>query len=121
MGYPMTLKRVVNRNGLADGDYDQDPTRSTWGRMNTRLAVDAEEMDRLRGVIPDWEPFLEKLIREWGKELNTQYGKWRSLAGDLRRLESDTVDEKSICELVAFRTHVGVDDVAAVLRAFMEA
>lgn len=41
------------------------------------------------------------------------------LAGDLRRLENDALDEQAICGHIADRTGIDRDTVAAVLKEFI--
>jgi hypothetical protein len=83
MGYPMTFRRVVNRNGLNDGDYGKPP--QTWSAYG-------------------------------GSDLSQ---KATLLAGDLRRLERDAVDENAICAHIAGKTGIDREIVAAVLKEFI--
>jgi hypothetical protein len=103
MGYPMTFRRVVNRNGLGEGDYS--------GNLPYQWST--------RGVVPEAGdpsvyqlPFLVERIRGYERGLHM-------LLGDLRRLEADTVDENTTCKHIASRTGIDVDTVAAVLKEFM--
>jgi hypothetical protein len=103
MGYPMTWKRVVNRNGLADGDYASSPLRHQ-ARVNT---------DPDPEYLADVAPYLAERVKSYEQA-------FKSLAGDLRRLEQDVQDEGEICRVISART--GVDDmsiVAAILKEFM--
>jgi hypothetical protein len=43
----------------------------------------------------------------------------RLLAGDLRRLEKDVVDENGICKYIAGRISIPEETVAAVLKEFV--
>lgn len=108
MGYPMTWQRVVNRNALLDGDYGKPPAR--WAR-NVNLTD--------RGLATE-EQFLP-MVAQSGRERVERYEQQiRALAGDLRRLEADTVDENGICGHIARQTGLDRDDVAAVLKAYIE-
>jgi hypothetical protein len=109
MGYPMTLSRVLNRNGLADGDYGTTPAR--WH------AAFASVYDGSTGDPMDW---YRKLAAQYGRHCERQNSSVQLLAGDLRRLERDTVDEQAICQHVARRTGADADLVAAVLKAYLE-
>jgi DNA-binding NarL/FixJ family response regulator len=103
MGYPMTWQRVVNRNGLADGSYDAVP--AAWAPGNVEKNVHAQAVSS---------------VLEWRRErLEALAHKARMLAGDLRRLELDSVDEGATCKEIARRTGIDVDTVAAVLKEFM--
>lgn len=75
MGYPMTWKRVVNRNNL-NGDYSTD---------NLSL------------------PLSEKIIR--------------MIAGDMRRLEKDNLDEWHL-KAYSEACNVSVEQVRAILEMF---
>jgi hypothetical protein len=49
MGYPMTWKRFVNRNGLEDGDYENLPARwrSSINAQGARMIVgDLRRLER---------------------------------------------------------------------------
>lgn len=98
----MSYRRVIARNGLADGSYTVTPELwlanvNTFPHNDGHLEVSKARRERLGG--------LEHRAT--------------MLAGDLRRLESDAVDEKAICNLISGQTGVNADDVAAVLAAFM--
>ena len=103
MSYPMTFQRVLARNGLKDGGYDDLPANFSGLRVN----VD----DR-----SDSDPLVGALRRE---VILGVVARVRMLAGDLRRLEIDAADEKATCERIAGRLRLDADVVAAVLKEFM--
>jgi hypothetical protein len=110
MGYPMTLRRVLDRNGLRDGDYGQTPQNLKHGAPTT-----------VRSVNDEWKitRYFEN-ERLWHEDAERWNGRMANLAGDLRRLEHDTLDENAICKHIAGRTGVDADSVAAVLKAYLE-
>jgi len=100
----MTWKRVVNRNGLADGDYYKSPSR------HLQRLVLKQESDEAKLALYD---LMVRQIESYDHSL-------RMLAGDLRRLETDAVDEREVCRIVSQRS--GIDDmniVAAVIKEFL--
>ena len=101
MGYPMTWARVINRNGLKEGDYDKAP----WS-WQVNLNLDIASIDK---YIQDEMP----------KKLREYEGRIKILVGDIRRLEKDAVDENVICKIVAQRTGIDANIVAAVIKEFM--
>ena len=108
MGYPMTWKRLLHRNGLTDGDYTTAP--QMWGkRVNTRDKGMLETDDALLAVVA---PSLRERVEQYDRQS-------RNFAGDLRRLELDARDEGAVCAEVARRTGIEADTVAAVLAEFM--
>lgn len=110
MGYPMTWKRVVSRNGLQDGDYTTPPQRHS-----KRVPTDPSE----GSLASERETKLARydLLAKRAEEYERAFC---MLAGDLRRLELDAVDENAICLYISGR--IGVDEgvVAAVLKEFMD-
>lgn len=98
----MSWRRVVARNGLGDGDYGTPPLR--W-----RNGVNVNESE-------DGEAAVGKARREKCEHYEAQAS---ALAGDLRRLERDALDEGAICQLIADRTGIHADMVAAVLQEFL--
>lgn len=54
------------------------------------------------------------------EDLYTYENKARLLAGDLRRLETDTVDERATCLYISQKTGIDVNAVAAVLAEFIK-
>jgi hypothetical protein len=107
MGYPMTYQRVISRNGLADGDYGTLPTR--WaGPLSGGPTTYRDD--------PEWQRTFEM----WAAERKQLAGRIQSIAGDLRRLEGDALDEQAITVYIVNKTGVDMDTVALVLRAFME-
>lgn len=103
MGYPMTWQRLVSRNGLQEGDYDELPFQ--WAvRVNTN-----REDDGITAV--------GKIRRERLREYERQVS---MLVGDVRRLERDAKDEGAVCAYIAHRTGVAADNVAAVLKEFID-
>jgi len=83
MGYPMTWKRVINRNGLADGDY-MSPPKKYAKRVNIGDLAGADDSDAFYRQM--WPHIIER-IKEYENSA-------RMLAGDIRRLEEDTLDEQ---------------------------
>lgn len=101
MGYPMTYRRVISRNSLPEGDYESIP----------------HSLQTCVNVNPKDDGYAD--IGQVRRERLLQYeGQFRSLCGDLRRLERDAVDEKAVCEGIAMRTGIDVDTIAAVLLEF---
>lgn len=101
MGYPMTWQRIVNRNGLADGDYGKAPDR--WA-LNCNMTKDPS---LAAGMADHWRQELERKDRQI-----------MTFAGDLRRLENDVRDEGIVCQRIAHRIQIEPDVVAAVLKEF---
>lgn len=97
MGYPMTYQRVINRNGLATGDYNQ---------VSERYAK------RVNITEPAAFTYVAKRVEEYEKQATL-------LLGDLRRLENDTVDENQIAKQITRKTGIDSGIVAAVLREYM--
>lgn len=114
MGYPMTYRRVLNRNHLATGSYEAVPQwwPSGMGPVAWDLVGD-DDRERLLGVLHTFHSTHKSYQDAIDHKL-------RLLAGDLRRLESDTTDENAVCKDIARRTGVGADVVAAVLLAWMQ-
>jgi hypothetical protein len=109
MGYPMTWQRVLRRNGLDDGDYTTSPTRHRAnvvadGTTSTLVSEDETKLARFDDV---------------ANRVGQYEQAFRSLAGDIRRLERDAVDEGAVCRLLAQRTGFAPDAVAAVLKEFL--
>ena len=100
MGYPMTFRRFVCRNGLEDGDYGEPP-----GFAPVEPHPDAAR------VLSREE--LAEMLRTTTEDYRRRA---MSMAGDLRRLERDLVDERALCREITRRTGLSGDDVAAVLR-----
>lgn len=101
MGYPMTFQRVLHRSGLNTGNYGQCPPRAPFWGVNEKPEA-----------LATWLPELSRRVadaRSWAM----------NLAGDLRRLEEDAVDEAAICTQIATRTGLPRDVVAAVLKEFI--
>lgn len=115
MGYPMTWQRLMNRHRLAFGDYDTD---GEPGRVAYAVGVEFPGNEAFLPEV-DYVEVLRKHSEEQRLELVRQAMNWRSLLGDLRRLEKDAVDEGAICRYVAQETGVDADVVAAVLLSFM--
>lgn len=109
MGYPMTFRRVLNRNRINTGDY-QGELPSPWG---INLNLDNEMLAPRDVFVQTIHPHLVERIKLY--ETNV-----RSLLGDLRRLEQDAIDENCLCKEISRQTGLNVDDVAAVLKAFIE-
>lgn len=121
MGYPMTWKRVVARNGLADGDYGTSPER--WAaRVNvqSREPLDPEMFtgvpkDKREAATLDSTQSLSNLRAD---RVVAYENAAKMLAGDLRRLELDALDERAVCIDIARRTAIEAEVVAAVLKEF---
>ena len=114
MGYPMTWRRVIGRNGLIEGGYT-DP-----GRHKVNLNLDNPGL--MNKDLPQEErvkKFQEHLGPDFAKLLKSNEQSWQALLGDLRRLEADVIDERGICQHIASRTGIDPDTVAAVLQEFM--
>lgn len=107
----MTYLRAMRRNGLADGDYQNDGTGQA-SRWNTQAVDQLIEQGDHEGAA--------RLAGDFAREVERLYGARRMLMGDLRRLERDTTDESWICRNISERTGVAVDDVAAVLAEWMK-
>lgn len=98
----MTFQRVLSRNGLSEGGYGDAPRYWQPG-VNTE---------------PESDGILEVSAYR-GAELRMKAEKAAMLAGDLRRLESDTVDEGTICKVIAANTGLDAGVVAAVLKEWI--
>lgn len=95
MGYPMTWQRILNRNGISfDKDSASFTPGSGWNLSGHTAPVLVLEISRAQSSC-------------------------RALIDDLRRLTSDTVDERWICDEIYRRTGIEQDVVAAVLKEFM--
>jgi hypothetical protein len=92
----MTVRRVLDRNGLAEGDYADAGRHAANVNLALRVIADVRAERILR-----YESAMKLIL------------------GDLRRLEHDAVDENAIVERVCQMTGIEADDVAAVIRAFM--
>jgi tetrahydromethanopterin S-methyltransferase subunit H len=109
MGYPMTFQRVVNRSGLGDGDYNTAPQRHQSRCItNATEASIASEEETMLARAPIWADRVDEYEKAF-----------KMLAGDLRRLQSDAVDEGATCIHIAGRTGLDAEIVAAVLKEFM--
>ena len=109
MGYPMTWRRLISRNGLVDGDYGIPPERL---KANVNL--------KEKGLYEAWEVFDCHMAPHYRERIE-DYQSWAAdFAGDLRRLEKDARDEGAICQHIAARTGIYVDVVAAVLKEFLD-
>lgn len=103
MGYPMTYQRVIRRNGVVVGDYEESPT--DWQPLvNTNEADD--------GVVSVSNARRRRVLAYERSAC--------MLAGDLRRLERDTRDEGATCAHIAHRTGLDREVVAAVLKEFLD-
>jgi hypothetical protein len=115
MGYPMTYKRVLSRNGLSDGDYSTAP--QSWFAPGPITIADHAFFESSGQDPVAW---YSKAIDDWRTDRTGILSRLRRLAGDLRRLEADSVDEQWQVERIHRLTGVAQDDIAAVLRAFMD-
>jgi hypothetical protein len=105
----MTYQRVLSRNRLGSGGYDEAPPE--W---QIRVPLEGGHVPE----ISEDEAFL--LRREViAERLRSYEGAARMLLGDLRRLEQDTLDEGTTCRVIAGRTGLDPDTVAAVLKEFL--
>lgn len=108
MSYPMTWKRVLNRNHLEAGDYNDVPAH--WAlRVNVR-DPGLGTLEQLREGV--W-PHLVKRSEDYERQAAL-------LLGDLRRLERDVRDESEVCRVIADRTGIDRDVVAGVLKEFFD-
>jgi hypothetical protein len=118
----MTWQRLVNRNGLGEGDYGTP----SW-KWAARVNVDSRE------PIPpgSWDESVEDrdatTLRTTQDLSNARADRVLAyekasmlLLGDLRRLESDARDEDAVCRYIAQRTGIDAGVVAAVLKEFIE-
>lgn len=114
----MTFQRVLARNGLRDGDYTRLPESWPAHGSGAHANLDAP----LCGY-PSAETLAAAYRSLWrdriGEGARLEH-RARQLAGDLRRLERDVVDEGSICSHIVRRTGLAPDVVAGVLREFAE-
>jgi hypothetical protein len=108
MGYPMSYQRVIHRSGLQTGGYGDLPV------YLNRTVLEGGHTD----AVTEDEAWLSRrpFIIESVKALE---GRWSMLLGDLRRMETDTLDERATCEHIATRTGIDAEIVAAVLKDFM--
>jgi hypothetical protein len=102
----MTFRRLVNRNGLASGGYDD---AADWKCPLNLTSPGLGTMDQLREA--QWPSLVEEV---GGYEQRIQ-----GLLGDLRRLEKDSIDEQATAHAIAIRTGIDVEVVAAVLKEFI--
>lgn len=115
MGYPMTWGRLINRNGLADGDYGRPP--EGWAATAPKTAwsiLDDYDAARLRAH----SRMVEEVVTNTVEQQNARIA---IFAGDLRRLEKDTLDEGTICQSIARKLDADPDLVAAVLKEWLAA
>jgi hypothetical protein len=112
MGYPMTYRRILGRNRLGKGDYAVTPAA-----LYPYVDIDKENCGFKS------HEALERAYRgnfKWQQEYRISVENARSLLlGDLRRLEDDTVDEVAICQVIANKTALALDVVAAVLKEWI--
>lgn len=95
MGYPMTWKRVVNRNHLEKDSPE-------WLAYKTT------------SILPEHE----ELVSHWNKAAEGFNLKVRILMDDVRRLQRDALDEVVIASRIASVTGIDKAAVATVLQAF---
>jgi uncharacterized protein YydD (DUF2326 family) len=110
LGYPMTYKRVIGRNRLLDGDYQKTPV--DWFNSQAGAVVAGLTTDQLEHVVGFWKRHTKEQAETFDRRIQL-------LAGDLRRLEKDAVDEAATAKAIATRTGVAEDAVALVLKEFM--
>ncbi len=113
----MTFQRLLNRNGLQEGDYTSGLRELAAASEPTHVDLDAE-----RCGFVDVEA-LERAYRGLWDSYRVRHvyvsERLRLLVGDLRRLERDAVDERGICTHIVQRTGLAPDVVAAVLKEFV--
>ena len=107
MGYPMTFDRVIRRNNLGTGGYDD---AAKWG-----LSVNLNNL----GLMASGDEFDRVMVGEYRRRLREYEASAKMLLGDLRRLETDAIDERAVCAIVAERTKVDPETVAVVIREFL--
>lgn len=108
MGYPMSFRRILDRNNLHDGDYGNPPLRWNQGIAGPVTVL-----------VDDAEGLMKVLLVEQEK-LRNLMSKLSLLAGDIRRFKHDAVDEDYICKYIADELHLDEETVAMVIRKFME-
>jgi hypothetical protein len=121
MGYPMTFRRLVARNGLQDGGYGKPP--GDWSNFTTELV--SASFDKPLCGMKDTEALEEAYRSLWkfkNEERKQLHSKISALAGDLRRLERDSIDEQAIVDYIIHRLgyEINRDDIAAIIRFFFE-
>lgn len=100
----MTYQRVLHRNGIETGGYFGVPDK--WQQqVNTQVPAGMTLEQAHFDVV--------------ARRLDSIVDQVRLLLGDLRRLEEDATDEKAICQVIASRTNIDADTVAAVLKEFL--
>jgi len=111
MGYPMSYRRVINRNGLAEGGYDD----------KTSPPVSPSAFPGPDKFLPDvdYVALLRKELEHRRATIEDMWNKRRMLLGDLRRLELDSVDEHATCQSIALKTGIDAETVAVVLKEFI--
>jgi hypothetical protein len=118
----MSWQRLINRNGLKDGDYGQAPER--WASLtntSAREPLPPEAFD----AVPEGEReavvlnSTQSLSNHRAERVIRYENQAKSLAGDLRRLEKDIVDEGALCKEIARKVNMDADIVAAVLKEFV--
>lgn len=112
----MTFQRVLNRNRIKAADYGTKASGWNTGPGRTMLDVTAEDFNE--GV--DFVEVLKNHIKECYTAIDAVNAKWSMLCGDLQRLEIDTLDERAICQYIVNQTGVSANDVAAVLKTWIE-
>lgn len=115
MGYPMTWQRMLSRNRLQDGDYSTAP--GDWFNPGPVTIADKAFFEANDQDPVEW---YRKVVDDWRKDREMILGRVKMLAGDIRRLEADTVDENYQVERIHRLTGVDKDDIAAVLREFIQ-
>ena len=88
----MTFQRVLNRNKLADGNYENVPTE--WAHHGPTY-ISKEKVDALYPA--------SRVYDQWKSDNDYLNRKLALLAGDLRRLEKDMVDEKPLPNILHLR------------------
>lgn len=106
MSYPMTWKRMLNRNGL--GEVDKWTTLGGAAPNGWSIRTNLQEAD-------DGNAAVGKVRRE---RLTQMEGQAKRLAHDMIRLRHDTLDEDAILNRIVDATGIDPNDVAAVLAAW---
>lgn len=102
----MTYQRVVNRNRLRVGGYNDAGDWEVSANLDHPGTLSVDEFHRVQFSFV-------------AEEMKRREGGLRMLLGDLRRLEQDAVDEQATVLHIARRTGIDPEIVAAVLKEFM--
>ena len=112
MGYPMSYRRFINRNRLAEGDYANLPFSPYPHVKIDEPLCGFESVEAL-------ERAYRSQFNHWNDDRAAQHSRESCLRGDLRRLERDTIDEDAICRVVADKAGADPEIAAAVLKEWI--